>query len=353
MKQYRFFIIIILALSLSTVNTIAAKNNEAKKAAKDSTKQKKFKGNILLNVFTNFHMGLNEEFKNNSGFGLDRAEFGYTFKYGENWSGIVSLAVGYIENKDATKLDFVAHVRNASMTYQKKQFNISFGLIKTRNFALQEEMWGYRYVMKSYLDKYGFAPSRDLGVSVAYKPIKWFEADFSFTNGKGTKKIDLDNNYRYGLGLTFEPIENLFIRMYFDLFTATQNSDTTRYNTINNANEYTISAFIGYKNDRFTVGAEYNYQLNYDHTYNEDKDGASVYTSVKIIKPLYVYARFDYIHHFYKGDFYNDNTDEYAIRTGFSYTPVKFLSISPNFYATFDEYSEATMFVYLNLMFKL
>lgn len=92
------------------------------------------------------------------------------------------------------------------LSWTPGNFTLDFGLVKTEQFSLQESFWGYRYILKSFDDEYKFGPSADMGIIGKYRFNDYISADLSFTNGEGYKKINKDNNYRYGAGVTLTPV---------------------------------------------------------------------------------------------------------------------------------------------------
>ena len=46
-------------------------------------------------------------------------------------------------------------------------------MISTKLFKVQEELWGHRYLMKTFSDEYKLGHSADLGVNVSFKPISF------------------------------------------------------------------------------------------------------------------------------------------------------------------------------------
>ena len=103
---------------------------------------------------------------------------------------------------------------NALLCWKTGDFTLNFGLIGLEQFNIQEKFWGYRYILKSFQDKYKFGSSADMGVVGKYKFASWFSADLTFINREGYKKLNKDNKYRYGIGLTFYPVQNLTVRGY-------------------------------------------------------------------------------------------------------------------------------------------
>lgn len=296
-----------------------------------------FPGKPIITLFTNYHAGLGNA-SGESGFDMKRAYLGYKFDNGGAWSGRVIFDITTAETID-NDLEFSAYLKNAYVTWEHSKLKLNFGLIKTNNFEIQQKAWGHRYIMKSFVDEYGIAPSADIGVSAEYKFNNWISTDFSVTNGKGYKQYEIDGNLRYGLGLTFKVIEGLKVRTFYDLYSKNNSSE-------NNVNQHTISAQVGYEYSILTVGGEYNYMLNSNFKKNVNLGGFSFYSTVKVIDKLYVFARYD---NFSANSKSVEDTGS-AIRAGIEYKPFKFLSFSPNVYNWKPTNSSSQTFIYLNLL---
>ncbi|CCZ06994.1 hypothetical protein [Culturomica sp.] len=296
-------------------------------------------GKPIVTLFANYHTGLGHA-NSSSGFELDRAYLGYQFKLTENFGGKVIFDIGETNLKGAD-LERVAYVKNAMLSWTPGNFTLDFGLVKTEQFSLQESFWGYRYILKSFDDEYKFGPSADMGIIGKYRFNDYISADLSFTNGEGYKKINKDNNYRYGAGVTLTPVTDLTFRIYGDIYTG--NSDSTE-------NQSNLSLFAGYRHKLFRIGAEYNKLWNATFTEGNNKDGYSVYTSVNAGKKFTVFGRYDYLH---SQEEQFRETDGQRILAGVQYTPIRFLKLSPNFRNWNPQNGKAESFIYLNLEFKL
>ena len=213
----------------------------------------------------------------------------------------------------------IFYVKNALIQWKKGKLTLAGGLISTTQFNFQEKFWGYRYVMKSFQDKYKFGSSADLGVSASYKFTDWFSADAIIVNGEGYKKIQVKDGFNYGLGMTLTPIKGFQIRLYGGLNEAAEKG---KKNTVN------MAAFVGYKTERFTVGAEYNHMWNASYKQDADQYGYSVFASAKLSKCADLYARFDDV---YSKDKWNVEKDESSAILGAQFKLGKYVKIAPNF----------------------
>ncbi len=173
--------------------------------------------------------------------------------------------------------------------------------------------------MKSFQDEYKFGSSADLGISVAYKFADWISADAIIVNGEGYKKIQVNNGFNYGLGLTLTPIKGFQIRLYGGL---NESGVEDMANTVN------MAAFVGYKHEKFAIGAEYNYMMNASFKEDADQSGYSVFASVNLPKNISLYARFDDL---YSKNNWNIAKDERTAILGAQFKLGKYVKIAPNF----------------------
>lgn len=273
-------------------------------------------GKAIVQVFGNFHTGFGAN-NDDRGFDLDRSYLGYEYNLGKGVS--VKGVVDFGKPSNIDDYHHIAYLKNAQVTWKKDNLTLSGGLISTTQFNFQEKFWGYRYIMKSFQDEYKFGSSADLGISVAYRFADWISADAIVVNGEGYKKIQVNDGLNYGLGLTFTPVKGLHIRLYGGL---NEGSTDDVKDIVNYA------AFIGYKNDSFRIGAEYNYMQNSGNKADADQSGLSVYGAVQLAKWANIYSRYDMP--FSKND-WNKEKEESALIVGAEFIPYKYVKIAPNF----------------------
>lgn len=270
------------------------------------------KGKAIVQVFSNFNFG-----KDQKGFELERSYLGYEHNLTDGLSIKGVMDVGKSSNVE----DYhrIAYIKNALVQWKKGNLTLNGGLISTMQFNFQEKFWGYRYIMKSFQDEYKFGSSADLGVSLSYKFADWLSADAIIVNGEGYKKIQKDDGLNYGLGLTLTPIKGWQIRLYGAV---NEKTEDNQKNIIN------LSAFTGYKNDIFTIGAEYNLMQNSSYKKDADQSGYSLFASFKLSKHTDLYARYDDL---FSKDDWNIAKDEASAIVGAQFKVSKYVKIAPNF----------------------
>ena len=245
------------------------------------TKTEEPKGKAIVQMFGNFHTGFGAE-NDDRGFELERSYLGYEYKLNKGLTvkGVMDMG----KSSDVSDYHRMAYIKNALVSWKTGNLTLNGGLISTTQFNFQEKFWGYRYIMKSFQDQYKFGSSADLGISATYKFADWISADAIIVNGEGYKKVQKNDGLNYGLGITLAPVKGLQVRLYGGL---NEDYEEGKKDIMN------MAAFIGYKNDKFSIGAEYNQMKNANYKEGADQSGYSVYTTLNLYKKTALYARYD------------------------------------------------------------
>lgn len=280
------------------------------------TKTEEPKGKAIVQVFGNFHTGLGAE-NDDRGFELERSYLGYEYKLGNGLSVKGVMDIG--KSSDVSDYQRIAYIKNAMVSWETGNLTLNGGLISTTQFNFQEKFWGYRYIMKSFQDEYKFGSSADLGISVAYRFADWISADAIIVNGEGYKKIQKNEGLNYGLGVTLTPVKGFLIRLYGGL---NECGEEGKRDTGN------LAAFAGYKHEKFTIGAEYNYMMNASYNEDADQSGYSIFASVNLPKEISLYVRFDDL---YSKNDWNKVKDESAAILGIQFKLGEYVKIAPDF----------------------
>lgn len=296
-------------------------------------------GSPLVKIFSNYHYNFTEE---EHGFQITRAYFGYKYNLSENFSTVITFDVA--DPGNGSKLQNTAFLKNAALKYKKGKITANFGLICTKQFKVQEDNWGYRYIYKSFQDEHGFNSSADMGADIEYKVCDFFSVDAFIYNGEGYKKLQGDNTYKGGAGFTIKPMKEITVRLVYDM-------------QMKSEVEYNIAAFAGYENEKLRLGAEYNMKNNIDFLTDANLLGMSFYSTYKLNDKYAVLGRFDNLaSNTLDGmdDPWNFNKNGSAIIGGLQYTPVKNVNISTNYQGWMPEDSdvEMTNMIYLNFEYK-
>ena len=285
-------------------------------AQAQDVKSEEVKGKAIVQMFGNFHSGFGGN-NDDRGFELERSYLGYEYKLNRELSVKGVMDIG--KSSDVSDYQRIAYIKNAMVSWKTGDLTLNGGLISTTQFNFQEKFWGYRYIMKSFQDQYKFGNSADLGLSVAYKFTDWISADAIIVNGEGYKKIQKNDGLNYGVGVTLTPLKGLNIRLYEGL---NEGSEAGKEDVKN------MAAFIGYKCESFSIGAEYNYMQNASHKAGADQSGYSLMAWTKLSKTADVYARFDDLGS--KND-WNKAKDEQATILGAQFKLGKYVKVAPNF----------------------
>jgi hypothetical protein len=239
-------------------------------------------GKPIAEIFTDFHLNLNDT-AGHTGFSLNRAYFGYQFMPDSKFTGKIVLNVGSPEDlAPGSAPHRYSFFRDASLSWSDGKLSITGGITSTKMFVFQQTFWGKRYVANTYQSIHGYGMVADLGLVVEYKFNDIITADYTLMNGEGYSDIQLDNSLKNSLGMTITPNNNLAIRLYTDII---------RQNGIW---QQLVIAFIGFKNDRLTLGGEMSYKSNTDLIKGHHQYGVSTTGGVNLTKKAEFFMRYDY-----------------------------------------------------------
>ena len=297
-------------------------------------------GKPFVKIYSNFHSSFSDG-ENQNMFQITRAYFGYEYKFDQYFSGKLTLDVG---NPGSGSLQQTAYLKTAYLQYKKDGFSVGLGLLGLVQFKEQEDIWGYRYIYKSFQDEHKYNSSADLGMIIKYDFSDKVSADFSLTNGEGYKTVVVDSVLRTGFGLTLKPADNFTFRAYYDFIKKF------------NVSQQSIALFAAYTNKDFSLGAEYNRFLNAKNVDNKNLNGYSFYATYNAKKSSKFFARYDLLSsNEISGTNWNLNKDGSLIILGFEYSPVKGVKIAPNYQAwnPKDNSKKISSAIYLNLEIKL
>jgi len=322
--------IILLAVVFNTTNIIA--QDEAKEEFTPS-------GAPIVKIYSNYHYNFTKE---EHGFQITRAYLGYKYKLSEEFS--TKLILDVADPGNGSKLQQTAFLKNAALTYKKGKIKADFGLISTKYFKVHEKIWGFRYLLKVLQDEYLHSPSADLGADITYKACDMFSIDAFIYNGEGYKKLQGDNTYKGGVGMTINPKKELTIRLVGDM----QQKSEINYN---------LKAFAAYHNEKFKLGAEYVMMMNNSYVADLNMSAMSFFGVYNLNKKYTVFARYDNItSNILSGatDPWNINDNGSAVIGGIQYSPLKNINVSANYrlWMPEDTNVDYTNMVYLNFEYK-
>ena len=273
-------------------------------------------GKGTIKIFTNYH----STFSNGASskvFEIQRAYLGYQANLSEKISGRLIVDVG---DPGVGNLQMTAYLKNAYMQYQDEKFLSRIGMIGLHQFKVQEDLWGGRYLYKSFMDEHSFGPSADLGAFVAYQFHELVSLDLTIANGEGYKSIESDSILKYSLGTTLKPLSGLVFRTSYDYMGQ-------------EAVQQTLALYLGYSVVNLDLGAEYNYQWNHQMVQDHHLRGLSFYASYQS-KLARIFARYDKLSSpELSGDTepWNYGNDGQLYIAGLEFQAVRGVIITPNY----------------------
>lgn len=333
--------------------------------------QNEFKpsGSGIGTVFFNYKYDLARDIDKRSSFNLERAYLGYKYDFAKNISGKVIFDVSY----DPALKSFTAFAKNAFLDWKiSPMVKLSVGLIPFKHFELQDNFWGYRYIIKTFTDEYGMGTTADLGVNVELPVSEMLTFNVFMINGEGFKGYkswqDDYGMHKFGANATLKPSEGWSFRVHYDLMpNKYQLADTLP--VIDTSTISVFTAFAGYEvKEHFRIGAEYNLMnngINYRKLADEHQlSGLSVFGTYIIDKQFEIFARYDYLTSNTIGnadDGWNFNgdltqqADGSMVMAGVQYKPIKGVNFALN-YRTFmhknsDIDAHTGLYLNLGLMF--
>jgi hypothetical protein len=152
-----------------------------------------------------------------SAFNFERQYFGYGGDISDQVSFKILFDVGRINNKslytwsvkegDSLKVTedtrLVTYLKKAQVNYKSSFGKFNFGLIGMNTYGVQESNWGYRFIEKSALDKYGFSATADIGVGFSRSLIDNLNLSLLLVNGEGFKNPQGDEYYKIAFNTTY------------------------------------------------------------------------------------------------------------------------------------------------------
>ncbi len=239
-------------------------------------------GKPIVEIFTNFHYNVNDSSKT-TGFGLDRVYLGYNYTPAGNFSATAIINLGNPEDLAPGSVPKrYAYFREASVKYSRDRLTVNFGMVNTRYEDYQQGFWGKRYLGPEFQSTYGYCSVADLGVVVDYQISDLIKVDLSLLNGEGYTNVQVDNSLRTAVGLIIKTPFNAVFKIYSDIMKP------------QGIWQSTYLAFAGYKNEKFSFGAEATYRSNLDLVAGHNVWGISGTGSIFLNDKSEIFGRYDY-----------------------------------------------------------
>ncbi|KAA6350987.1 hypothetical protein EZS27_001684 [termite gut metagenome] len=305
-------------------------------------------GSPLIVLFGDYTTGLG---KNNheAGFNLTRSRMGYQYQVTPSLSAVSVLDVNAAGDTRTVNFHY------AFLEWNYQDLTVDAGLVALSQFAVQEAFWGRRYIEKSFQDLNGFCFDSDAGVSLKYRFTDWLDADVTVINGEGTMHLNTNKTNRYGLGATLRPLAGLTLRAYLDIY-GKPSLEPEPSVPLTIKNQSTIALFAGYRNEWFSLGAEYNRQTAKNFIGGNNYSGVSAYAGLPLGKRFDLFARYDYVDTETTGEYtfdWGSSVNKNTLIAGLEFHPVKHLQLSPNYRYIKPLAGDASHFICLNVGFSL
>ena len=134
----------------------------------------------------------------NDGFDLKRAYLSYSSDVSEELFFKMRFDVGRHADDRLTTF-----LKNAYVDYKCDNGDkLSIGLIGTNSYGVQEKNWGYRFIEKSVVDKYGMTNTADFGIGYS-KTFGNVKTSMQLLNGEGFKSGDSDGKQSLYLSVLY------------------------------------------------------------------------------------------------------------------------------------------------------
>jgi len=204
-------------------------------------------GGLLFGDFYYVPTHHSDEGDGAAGLVIRRGYLTFDTDFSENWFGRLRFELN--QSGELETYDFEVSFKDFYMGWNLGRQRLLLGLSPTPTFDLIESVWGFRYLARTPLDLQGVA-SRDNGVSLkgplnssgtlGYRAMFGAEADFG---------NETDDGNKWMWALSWEPAPNWIIDFYTDHERLSGPTDRT-----------TIQAFVGYRTDTLSWGAQYSHQ---------------------------------------------------------------------------------------------
>lgn len=304
------------------------------------------RGKPVVEIFTDLHYELGRDTSKSSGFGLNRAYFGYTFTLEKRFITSLVVDIGSpLDLGSGSKSRRYAHFREASVGYVGDRLNVTMGITSTKIFSYQQKFWGKRYIANTYQSINGYGFVADLGIVADYKVSDWLQADISLMNGKGYSSIQLDKSLKGSIGFTITPTSKISIRLYSDL--------------MKNAGlwQNTLVGFVGFRSDLFYIGGEASFKSNLDLKDGHHAWGVSSTGGIIITEKTELFARYDFSTSVVPDGEpveWNYQRDGSFIIGGVQYTINKYIKMALDYQSFFpyDDTQQVSDYIYLNVLVK-
>ena len=277
------FLGLIIAVSLFGTFNVKAQDSIVK------IKNVEIKHKLFGNIFSSYYTKLNGDIKPKSAFEMPTALLGYSATFDNKLKATLIYDVARTTNgisvtdtagnplsvtfNEGSK--YTLFLKMAEIKYSPTDFlDLRMGqLLNTQYLTTQDKFWGYRYIYYTYQEVHRYGVPADFGAQVDLKYKDKVLNQISVTNGEGPfRHQDENGKFVYANNLEVYPIDGMILKLYADFSPASDTASVAK-------DRSAISGFVGFKTDKFRVGAEYNKVFNYGYRQNSDYYGFSTFGS--------------------------------------------------------------------------
>lgn len=173
--------------------------------------------------------------------------------------------------------------------------SVTFGLLNNPWNGNEEKIWGRRFVEKVQADLEGKHSSADKGIGLLLKDPKGYaELHATFVNGEGTTAVELSTGpgrYKdWHARLSVAPLKDI------DALSGLKVHFYTQQGRIQGGGSRLRDRYIGgasFEQSKFHAMATYIVSLDGDSSLNRKSEGWSAHASVKVMKDLALFGRYE------------------------------------------------------------
>ena len=273
-----------------------------------------------------------------SAFNFQRQYFMYGVNVSDDVNFKVIFDVGRTNKEEEEDARLVTFLKKAQIDYKTSYGKLSLGMIGMNTNNVQEKNWGYRFIEKSAIDKYGFSSTADLGIGFSRSLTGQLNMSLQVVNGEGYKNPLSDKYHKIAFNSTYGE-RNLVKNSGFNagvVYTTEQ--------TDNKPNIMT-SLFGGFAGMGLRLGGQYN--MLTENT--KENKVVSVSANYGLKENINIFTRYDML---------DDNDEDKKngknnLITGIVLTCGSGLSMAPNMRMTsFEDNSDSVTEYRINFQFK-
>jgi len=273
-----------------------------------------------------------------SAFNFQRQYFMYGVNVSDDVNFKVIFDVGRTNKEEEEDARLVTFLKKAQIDYKTSYGKLSLGMIGMNTNNVQEKNWGYRFIEKSAIDKYGFSSTADLGIGFSRSLTGQLNMSLQVVNGEGYKNPQSEKYHKIAFNSTYGE-RNLVKNSGFNagvVYTAEPTDD--KPNTM-------ISLFGGFAGMGLRLGGQFN-MLTKGVI---ESQVISVSSNYSVTDKLDAFVRYDM---FDDNDSENKKGKNYLI-TGIILNCGSGLSVAPNLRMTsYEDNSDSATEYKINFQFK-